>query len=83
MPHTVIIIEPGKLPRFIQNVQSLRPYAKNPYAVIDPKHFPDAKLEYWRQVSKTKLGAYTSISKITEINNKVSELSAVSTNVKK
>lgn len=74
MSHTVILFEPGKLPRFIQNVTSLRNYRKNPHAVIDPKDLPAEKLIYWQKVSKNKLGYYKSASKRLEIDNKVKEI---------
>lgn len=76
MTHTVVIFEPGKLPRFIQNVKSIRYYKDNPYAVIDPKDLPKEDLIYWQKVSKNKLGYYKSASKRKEIDDKVKEVLA-------
>lgn len=69
--HSVIVFEPGKLPRFIANVKSLRAYKKNPHAVIDPRELPPGKLKYWERVSKNKLGYYKSAAKRKEIDDKV------------
>lgn len=70
-PHSVILFEPGKLPRFIQNVKSLRHYKKNKHAVIDPRVLPKEKLKYWQKVSSNKLGYYASAAKRKEIDDKV------------
>ncbi|MFA5768340.1 MAG: hypothetical protein WC871_02230 [Bacteroidales bacterium] len=76
MHHTVILFEPGKLPRFMQNVTSLRHYKKNPYAVIDPKELPPEELKYWQMVSRNKLGYYKSAAKRKEVDDKVTEILA-------
>lgn len=49
MPHTVVIIEPGELPRYIANVRSLRSYKNNPNAIIDPKNIPTKPVKYWKK----------------------------------
>lgn len=72
--HSVIVFEPGKLPRFIQNVKSLRHYKKNKHAVIDPRVLPKEKLKYWQKVSNNKLGYYASAAKRKEIDDKVAAI---------
>lgn len=72
--HSVIVFEPGKLPRFIANVKSLRAYKKNKHAVIDPQVLPKEKLRYWQKVSNNKLGYYKSATKRKEIDDQVTEI---------
>jgi hypothetical protein len=78
--HSVILFEPGKLPRFIANVKSLRAYKKNPHAVVDPQELPPAKLKYWERVSKNKPGYYKSAAKRAEVDAMVNNLIAARRN---
>lgn len=59
MAHTVVIFEPDKLPLFIANVRSLRPYKNNPNAVIDPTNLPQDSLEYWKRAGGRRLATVT------------------------
>ncbi len=72
--HSVIVFEPGKLPRFIANVKSLRAYKKNKHAVIDPQALPKEKLRYWQKVSANKLGYYKSAAKRQQIDEQVNTI---------
>lgn len=55
MVHTVVILEPNELPRYIANVRSLRAYKNNPYAIIDPRNLPtDVPLKYRKKGTKSK-----------------------------